>query len=185
MCPSPWFMKGKYWQFPITATKKPPKPTLFVHCCSSPALCIQLLHPAFPAPQGARLWAARAPSFPTPVDEFLSTLCTESSPSSLPALPPTIYGCTAQSRSHLCPSSGSSTGQSAPDCCCLHTKLCATASCKMAAPSPRNPGASQCRLSQNVQILRGEKFTQKYPNVSLSFDAVKSLNSKTLDRVEM
>lgn len=150
MCPSPWLMKGKSWQFSITLPKKPLKNTLCVHCCSPPAPWIQ---PVL-LTRDSRLWVARAPSFLTPVDEFLSTLCTMSSPSSLPALPLTIYGCTAQSRSHLCPCSGSCTGQSAPACCCLHTELCATASCKMAAPSPRNLGDSQRRLSQNVQISR-------------------------------
>lgn len=130
--------------------QKPLKNTLCVHCCSPPAPWIQ---PVL-LTRDSRLWVARAPSFLTPVDEFLSTLCAMSSPSSLPALPLTIYGCTAQSRSHLCPCSGSCTGQSAPACCCLHTELCATASCKMAAPSPRNLGDSQRRLSQNVQISR-------------------------------
>lgn len=154
MCASSWFMKGKSWQFSITPPKNPTQNTLFVHCCSSPAPWILLLHPAFPALRGQQALGGKGALFPdsswrVPL-HFVCNVFTF-----LPPSPATHYLwlCSTEqvtSVSFL----GSSTGQSAPDCCCLHTMLCARASCKMAAPSPRNLGASQCRLSQNVQISR-------------------------------
>lgn len=106
MCASSWFMKGKSRQFSITPPKTPPR-TRCLCIAAHPLLrgfrsCIQ---PSLLSGD-SRLWVARAPCFlTTPLGEFLSTLCTMSSPSSLPALPLTIYGCAARSRSHLCPSS--------------------------------------------------------------------------------
>lgn len=98
--------QGKSWQLSITHPHQKKIPQEHPVCAlllRGSSSCIQ----PFLLSRDSRLWVARAPSSPAPVDEFLSTLCTMPSPSSLPALPLTIYGCSAQSRSHLCPSSAS------------------------------------------------------------------------------
>lgn len=185
MCASSWFMKGKSWQFSITPPKNPTQNTLFVHCCSSPAPWIPLCIQPSLLSGDSRLWVARAPCFLTPLGEFLSTLCAISSPSSLPALPLTIYGCAARSRSHLCPSSAPAQDR---------VPLTAAASTQCSVPEPAARwqlhllgiwGLPNADFPKMYKFRGGGEFTQKYQNVLLGFDAAKSLNSKTLDRLEM
>ena len=107
-----------------------------------------------------------ASSFLTPVDEFLSTLCTMSSTSSLTALSLTIYGCTARSRSHLVSLLWFQHRTKCPWIAAASAVMLfpgARASCKMADPSPGSLGSSQCRLFKNRQILGRGKF---HPEIS-------------------
>lgn len=151
---------------------------MFVQCCSSPAPWIQ----PFLLPRDSRLRAPRAPSFPTPVDEFLSPLCTMPSPSSLPALPLAIYGCTPRA-GHICVLPLAP----AQD----RVALTAAASTQRSVPQQLHPLGIRGLPNADFPKMHtfrgcgGGEFTQKYQNVSPGLDAAKSLNSKTLDRLEM